>query len=51
MVFNTVMDARHQDHRPAIERIAVVVLVTLLAWGLWQGYGAWLLSAPVAHVL
>ncbi len=51
MVFNTVMDARDENHRPrpAIAKLAIGVLTVLLVAGLWQGYGAGLLSAAVSH--
>jgi hypothetical protein len=40
------MDARDRNSRfsPA-ERCAIVLVVLVLAAGLWQGYGSWLLSA------
>jgi hypothetical protein len=51
MVFNTVMDARDDNHRPrpAIARLAIGILAMLLMAGLSQGYGAGLFGAAVSH--
>jgi hypothetical protein len=32
--------------RPLIVRLVAACLAVLLAAGLWQGYGAWLLDGP-----
>lgn len=45
------MDAR--DQKPGYsrtERCVFAVLVVLFSLGLWQGYGAWLLSGAGDHV-
>jgi len=39
------MDAQ----KPLIVRLVTVWLAVLLVVGLWQGYGAWLLSGNHAH--
>jgi hypothetical protein len=51
MAFNSVMDTREENHRPrpAIAKFAIGMLAMLLAAGLWQGYGAGLFGAAVAH--
>jgi hypothetical protein len=41
------MDAQHHSR---LVRLAVAVLGTLLAWGLWQCYGAWLFAPVTAYV-
>jgi len=41
------MEAQHHSR---IVRPTIVVLSTLLAWGLWQCYGDWLLAPVAAHV-
>ncbi len=35
--------------RPRYVRVAVVCLAAVLAWGLWQAYGAWLFSDGPGH--
>jgi hypothetical protein len=45
------MDARDENlrpHRARLARLATGVLAALLAWGLWQGYGAWILGVLLA---
>jgi hypothetical protein len=42
------MDA-HEKNRTWAARVAFGALVVLLAVGLWQGYGTWLLGAVRAH--
>jgi hypothetical protein len=36
--------------RPLVVRLAAAWLVLLLAVGLWQGFGVWLLSEAGGHV-
>lgn len=36
--------------RALVDRLAAVWLALLLAVGLWQGYGGWLLSKAGGHV-
>jgi hypothetical protein len=36
--------------RPLVVRLAAAWLALLLAVGLWQGFGAWLLSGAGGHV-
>jgi hypothetical protein len=41
------MDARVGKHRPlraGVTRIAAGTLCALLAWGLWEGFGNWILA-------
>ena len=42
------MEAR--QHHKLFSTLAVAVLGTLLAWGLWQCYGDWLITSVAAHV-
>ena len=42
------MDAREKN-RTLAARLALAALVVLLAIGLWQGYGPWLLGVAGAH--
>ncbi len=50
------MDAQAQNPevsrvtRPLVVRLAAAWLVLLLATGLWQGFGHWLLSEAGGHV-
>jgi len=41
------MEAQHHSR---IVRLTIVVLSTLLTWGLWQCYGDWLFAPVAAHV-
>ena len=41
------MDA-HDKNRNWVDRLAFVALVVLLAIGLWQSYGGWLLDSAIA---
>lgn len=45
------MGARHENQlrRTLAERLAIAVLLLLLAWGLWQSYGGWLVGAVRQH--
>jgi cytochrome c-type biogenesis protein CcmH/NrfG len=36
---------------PRVVRLVVAWLAAVLALGLWQAYGAWLLSSVAGHVL
>ena len=38
-----------ETRKSLLARIAFGVLVLLLAVGLWQGYGAWLLGRVATH--
>jgi hypothetical protein len=41
------MDARDREHRPpgaGVNRMIASTLAALLAWGLWEGYGGWILA-------
>lgn len=53
MPFNTGMDAREncQARHSGITRIVIVLLLSLLASGLWQGYGAWLFARLTTWVV
>lgn len=35
---------------PRVERLVIVWLAAVLAFGLWQGYGVWLLGRGGSHV-
>ena len=43
-------DTRSPDVRPIVFRWVVAWLAIVLAVGLWQGYGQWLLGGGGAHV-
>jgi hypothetical protein len=49
------MDAPEQKSdssrvRPLVVRLAILWLAAVLAVGLWQAYGEWLLSGGASHV-
>jgi hypothetical protein len=37
--------------RPQAVRLFIVGLAAVLAWGLWQAYGAWLFGGGAGHAL